>query len=177
MIILLTGVDPMSLLTINVALSFVVGMILHELGHWVAARICNVPVKQAGFGWGPRICGVTFLGVDCQLRLLPLGAFTRIDMPVLQRRSLSQQLMVLSGGIAINLFLAAVAWGTPFGFVNLMLAVGNLLPLYQLDGWKSGMVICRRFLGRNARVEWAFTIVGGLLVLALFAQAIFGLSA
>ena len=151
----------MSLLTIDIVLSFIIGMVLHELGHCVAARICGVPVKQAGFGWGPRVCGVTILGVDCQLRLLPLGAFTRLDMLALERRSLSQQLMVLSGGVSINLFLAAAAWGTPFGFVNLMLAVGNLLPLYQLDGWKSGMVICRRLLGRNSTVEWAFTIVGG----------------
>jgi regulator of sigma E protease len=164
----------MSLFTIDIVLSFVVGMVLHELGHWVAARICKVPVKQAGFGWGPRICGVTILGVDCQLRLLPLGAFTRIDMAALERRSLSQQLMVLSAGVSINLFLAAAAWGTPFGFVNLMLAVGNLLPLYQLDGWKSGMVICRRLIGRNSGVEWAFTIVGGLLVLGLFTKAILG---
>jgi regulator of sigma E protease len=164
----------MSLFTIDIVLSFVVGMVLHELGHWVAARICKVPVKQAGFGWGPRICGVTILGVDCQLRLLPLGAFTRIDMPAHERRSLSQQLLVLSAGVSINLFLAAAAWGTPFGFVNLMLAVGNLLPLYQLDGWKSGMVICRRLIGRNSGVEWAFTIVGGLLVLGLFTKAILG---
>lgn len=167
----------MSLLTLNIALSFVVGMILHELGHWAAARICSVPVKQAGFGWGPRMFGITLLGVDCQLRLLPLGAFTRLDMATLQSRPLRQQLFVLSGGVAINLCLAAIAWGTPFGVVNLLLAIGNLLPLYQLDGWKSGMVICRRLLGgRNSRVEWAFTILGAIFVLALFTKAIFGLA-
>lgn len=167
----------MSLLTLNIVLSFVIGMVLHEIGHWAAARLCQVPVKQAGFGWGPRLTGITLLGVDCQLRLLPFGAFTRLDMAALQRRPLSQQLCVLGGGVAINLFLAAIAWGTPFGVVNLLLAIGNLLPLYQLDGWKSGMVICRRLLGgRNSGVEWAFTILGAIFVLALFTKAIFGLT-
>jgi len=164
----------MFLFTLNVALSFLVAMVLHEMGHWAAARACKVPVMQAGLGWGPKIVSFRILGVECQLRLLPIGAFTRMDMEVLQRRPLTQQLLVLGAGIAINLFFSGVAWGTTFGFINLALAVGNLLPLYQLDGWKSGMVICRQiFGGRNPRVEWAFTILGGLLVTALVVQSLF----
>jgi len=164
----------MFLFTINVAVSFVVAMILHEIGHWGAARALNVRVLQAGVGWGPKIVGVTIWGVDCQLRALPLGAFTRIDMAGLQRRPLAQQLLVLGAGIGINLLLGLVAWGTTFGFINLALAVGNLLPLYQLDGWKGGMVICRQiFGGRNPHAEWTFTILGGLLVTALVVQALF----
>ena len=164
----------MFLFTINVAVSFVVAMILHEIGHWGAARALNVRVLQAGVGWGPKIVGVTIWGVDCQLRALPLGAFTRIDMAGLQRRPLAQQLLVLGAGIGINLLLGLVAWGTTFGFINLALAVGNLLPLYQLDGWKGGMVICRQiFGGRNPHAEWTFTILGGLLVTALVVQGLF----
>ncbi|HTG92118.1 MAG TPA: site-2 protease family protein [Pyrinomonadaceae bacterium] len=164
----------MFLFTISVAVSFVVAMILHEIGHWGAARALNVRVLQAGVGWGPKIVGVTIWGVDCQLRALPLGAFTRIDMAGLQRRPLAQQLLVLGAGIGINLLLGLVAWGTTFGFINLALAVGNLLPLYQLDGWKGGMVICRQiFGGRNPHAEWTFTILGGLLVTALVVQGLF----
>jgi membrane-associated protease RseP (regulator of RpoE activity) len=164
----------MFLFTLNVAFSFVVAMVLHEMGHWAAARACNIRVLQAGLGWGPKIAAVPILGVDCQLRALPLGAFTRMDMAVLQRRPLAQQLLVLSAGVGINLFLGILTWGTTFGFINLALAVGNLLPVYQLDGWKSGMVICRQiFGGRNPRAEWAFTILGGLFVTALVVQALF----
>jgi len=164
----------MFLFIINVAVSFIVAMALHEMGHWAAARACNIRVLQAGLGWGPKIAAVPIFGVDCQLRALPLGAFTRMDMAVLQRRPLAQQLLVLGAGIGINLVLSVVAWGTTFGFINLALAVGNLLPLYQLDGWKGGMVICRQiFGGRNPQAEWAFTILGGLLVAALVVQALF----
>lgn len=156
----------MILLTVNAILSFVIAMVVHEIGHWVAARACKVPVTEAGLGWGPTIAARRICGVDCQIRVLPLGAFTRMDMTTLQRRPLSQQLFVLGAGIGVNLILAVVAWGTEFGFVNLVLAVGNLLPLYQLDGWKGGMVICRRLLrGRNSHAEWAFTIVGALLAM------------
>jgi membrane-associated protease RseP (regulator of RpoE activity) len=164
----------MFLFTINVAVSFVVAMILHEIGHWAAARASNVRVLQAGLGWGPKIAAVPILGVDCQLRALPLGAFTRMDMAVLLRRPLAQQLLVLGAGIGTNLVVGLLTWGSTFGFINLALAVGNLLPVYQLDGWKGGMVICRQiFGGRNPQVEWTFTILGGLFVTALVVQALF----
>src|SRR5256885_10329858 len=46
------------LLVINAILSFFVSLVLHELGHYFAARVCAVPIKQAGFGWGPKLCAV-----------------------------------------------------------------------------------------------------------------------
>jgi hypothetical protein len=54
--------------------------------------------------------------------------------------------------------------------VNLLLAATNLLPLYQQDGWKCGMVMIRASLRRKSSlVEWAFTIAGSLVSLALIA--------
>lgn len=162
----------MNVLIINAVVSFFAALVLHELGHYFAARLCSVPIKQAGFGWGPKLYGVRVSNVDCQLHLLPVGAYVRMDMNALQRRSLAQQLFVLGAGIAVNLGLCAVAWGTLFGAFNLALAIGNLIPLYQLDGWKSGMVICRRMFGRpSPLVEWILTLGGGAIGLSVFVRA------
>ncbi len=164
----------MDISAINIALSFVVALVLHEIGHFLAARACQTPVTQAGLGWGPKLFSVRVHDVDYDLRLLPLGAYIRMDMAVLQRRPLVQQLFVLLAGIVVNLILAAIAWGTFFGTLNLALAIGNLLPVYQQDGWKSGMVIFRRLFGRPMPlVEWSFTISGGLMGLALLSLALF----
>jgi membrane-associated protease RseP (regulator of RpoE activity) len=161
---------------INIILSFAGALALHELGHFLAARACRVSVTQAGFGWGPKLFGFRVNGVDYQVRLLPLGAYIRMDMSGLQRRPLFQQLFVLLAGIAVNFILAAIAWGTFFGTLNLALAIGNLLPLYQQDGWKGGMLICRRVFGRSSQlVEWSFTISGGLMSLALLARGLFSI--
>ena len=163
----------MSFFAVNVIVSFIVALVLHELGHYFAARMCGVPIKQAGFGWGPKIFGVKVSTVDCQLRLLPVGAYVQMDMGALQRRPLLQQLFVLGAGIGVNLVLCVLTWGSLFGAFNLALALGNLIPVYQLDGWKSGMVICRKMFGRpSPLVEWILTIGGGAIGLSILARAI-----
>ncbi len=157
---------------INATVSFIISLVLHELGHYFAARMCAVPVKQAGLGWGPKLFGVRLNQVDCQLRLLPVGAYVQMDMRALQSRPLVQQLFVLGAGVGVNLVLCVLTWGSLFSVINLALAIGNLIPLYQLDGWKSGMVICRRIFGRPSPVvEWVFTISGGAVALVVMVRA------
>lgn len=166
----------MNFILVNAVISFVAALVLHEMGHYVAARLCAVPIKQAGFGWGPKLFGVRLSSVDCQLHLLPVGAYVRMDMVALQRRPLPQQLFVLGAGIGVNVVLAVVAWGTLFGALNLALAIGNLIPLYQLDGWKGGMVIVRSLFGRKSPlVEWVLTLGGGAIALAVFVRAFLNL--
>jgi membrane-associated protease RseP (regulator of RpoE activity) len=149
---------------------FVLAMLIHELGHLAAARMCGVGASELGIGWGPRLCGVRVGGVELKLHALPVGAYVRLDMEELQRRSLSRQVFVLLAGILVNLVAAELARGTWFGAMNFLLAATNILPLYQQDGWKCGMVVMRAALRRrSALVEWVFTIAGGGASLALFA--------
>jgi membrane-associated protease RseP (regulator of RpoE activity) len=159
---------------INIILSFAGALVFHETGHFFAARACQVPVTQAGFGWGRRLFGFRLNGVDYQLHLLPLGAYIRMDMSSLQRRPLFKQLFVLLAGVAVNFILAAITWGTFFGTLNLVMAVVNLFPLYQQDGWKTGMVLFRSVFRRpSPLVEWSFTLSAGLMGLSLITLAVF----
>ena len=162
--------------TLNFIISFAFALILHELGHLTAARLCGVPVTQVGLGWGPKIFQRKFEGRDYQLRLLPIGAFVRMDMRALQLLRLHEQLFILSAGIVVNLLLAFVAWGSLFGILNLGLAVGNCIPLYQQDGWKGAIVVSRRLLGKsNPLVEWTVTVFGGVLAAGVFVKALYGI--
>jgi membrane-associated protease RseP (regulator of RpoE activity) len=152
-------------------LCLVVALIIHELGHLVAARACSVPVSEFGLGWGRKIFGFERGGVEYKLHALPVGAYVRLNMEELQRRPLSQQAVVLLAGVIVNLLAAVMAGANRFAMMNLMLAATNLLPIYQQDGWKCGMVMLRAMLKRrNALVEWTFTISGGALS-ALFIVA------
>jgi membrane-associated protease RseP (regulator of RpoE activity) len=160
------------LVIISATLGFFASLVLHELGHYIAARRCAVPVRRAGLGWGPKLFGLRVGEVEWQAHLFPFGAYVQMDMKVLQSRSLAQQLFVLGAGIGVNLVLSVLTWGSLFGAINLALAIGNLIPLYQLDGWKSGMVICRRIFGRpSPLVEWVFTLFGGAIAAAVMVRA------
>jgi membrane-associated protease RseP (regulator of RpoE activity) len=146
-------------------------MFIHELGHLAAARVCGVPAPELGLGWGPRLFGLNTRGVEFKFHLLPIGAYVRLDMRALQARPLAQQVFVLLAGVLVNLAAAGATQGTWFSLMNLLLAASNLLPLYQQDGWKCGMVMLRALLERrSAVVEWTFTVAGGVVSLAAVAS-------
>jgi membrane-associated protease RseP (regulator of RpoE activity) len=149
---------------------FALAMLLHELGHLFVARVCRVPAQELGLGWGKQLWQFQRGGIRYRLHALPIGAYVRLDMSRLQARPLNEQVFVLLAGVIINLFFAALTAGTVFSLMNLLLATTNLLPFYQQDGWKCGMVILRKLLRRkSALVEWTFTLMGGALSLAVCA--------
>jgi membrane-associated protease RseP (regulator of RpoE activity) len=141
-----------------------VAMLVHEFGHVYAARQCNVSTSEISLGLGRKLFGLNFRGVLVSLRSIPLGSFVRLDGTSLNRRSLGDQICVHLGGIFFNLIAAGLFYGTLFGWINLLLAIGNLLPLYQHDGWKCAVVIIRALMRRTSQsAEWALTFSGGFL--------------
>jgi len=143
-------------------------MLLHELGHFAAARACGVRASEVSVGLGPRLFGAKLGGVAWNMRALPLGSFVRLSGEELRARPARQQLLIHSGGVAANALGLALAYGTPFGWMNLLLLVSNLLPLYQHDGWKCGLVLVRSLVRRESRpVEWVYTLSGGVASVVL----------
>ena len=143
-------------------------MMVHELGHLLAARSCRVPASELGLGIGPRITGFRLGGIGINLRAIPVASFVTLDGAVLKERSVQAQLLVHLGGIIFNILAGWLTYGTTFGWLNLLLAAGNLLPLYQHDGWKCGVVILRAFLQRKSEyVERVFTYSGGFVSLVI----------
>lgn len=48
---------------------------LHELGHFIFAKIFHVDVEAFSIGFGPRLLHKTFRGTDYRVSLLPLGGY------------------------------------------------------------------------------------------------------
>ena len=139
-------------------------MIVHELGHLAAARYCRVPASELGLGMGSKLVGFRVGGIRLTFRALPVGSFVMLDGTVLKERSVRAQLLVHLGGVIFNLVAGVLAYGTMFGWLNLLLAAGNILPLYQHDGWKCGVVIMRALMQRKSQpAERAFTFSGGFV--------------
>ena len=56
-----------------IALSVLV--VIHEIGHFIAARICGVTVETFSVGMGPILLHKTIKGVDYRLSLIPFGGY------------------------------------------------------------------------------------------------------
>lgn len=54
-------------------------VILHELGHFVVAKLCGVRVEAFSFGFGPRLFGFKYGDTDYKVCLLPLGGFVKMS--------------------------------------------------------------------------------------------------
>src|SRR5664280_727646 len=99
-------------------------VLLHELGHFIMARLARIRVLEFGLGFPPR---ARILGHDHEteytLNYLPIGGFVRLegeetdsdDPRAFTNSSLPKQLIVLAAGVAMNLLVAVflffvVAW-------------------------------------------------------------------
>lgn len=51
---------------------------VHELGHFLAARLFGVKVLQFSLGFGPRILGMRWRGTEYRVGILPLGGFVKM---------------------------------------------------------------------------------------------------
>ena len=64
------------------ALAFIVlvgvMVIVHELGHFIAAKLFRVRVEAFSFGFGPRLFGFKYGETDYKVCLLPLGGFVKM---------------------------------------------------------------------------------------------------
>src|ERR1700757_980105 len=63
---------------IAIVLLFASLVIIHELGHFIAARRNGVEVDEFGIGFPPKMYGRKIGKTEYTLNLLPLGGFVRM---------------------------------------------------------------------------------------------------
>jgi len=110
---------------LNSVLPFVgmlVGLIvIHELGHYITAKIFGVKVLEAGLGYPPRAAGFTWRGTVYSINWLPLGGFVRLlgeedpsDPQSLAAQPAWKRLIVLASGSGMNFVLPIVLFAIAF---------------------------------------------------------------
>ena len=70
----------MSLLSWVAAVAVLLGVLIlvHELGHFVFAKIFDVKVLRFSLGFGPRLIGFSHGDTEYRLSLVPLGGYVRL---------------------------------------------------------------------------------------------------
>ncbi len=152
--------------------AFGIGLVIfvHELGHFLAARLCGVRVEVFSLGFGPRLVGWRRGATLYQIALLPLGGFVRMageerlshasarpdELPA---KSVGQRFFIYSGGVLMNVVFALVVFpivlfiGVPFS----QPLVGRVAP--GGPAWRAGLQPGTRVLEVNGNPVVAFTYI------------------
>ena len=135
----------MSLLSTAVAGVVLLGVLIvvHEMGHFVFAKLFDVKVLRFSLGFGPRLFGLTFGETEYRLSALPFGGYVRllgedpgepippIDRPrALAAKPLWQRYTIVVAGPVFNLLLPLVIYFVHFAGQRTMLppTIGTVLP-------------------------------------------------
>lgn len=104
----------MDLIIFVVALSVLV--LVHEFGHFFAAKITGVKVEEFGLGLPPKIIGKFWKGTVWSLNWLPIGGFCKLygedtdgkGTQAFNNKNPAQKGLIVIGGVLMNLVLAIV---------------------------------------------------------------------
>ena len=90
-------------------------LVLHELGHYIAARLCRIPVEGFSIGFGPIIWHKRVAGTDWKIKLMPLGGANEVEEDALMALPAWKRICIFAVGPGVNLILAIVALSAVYG--------------------------------------------------------------
>lgn len=128
----------MALVVAIVGLNLLV--VIHELGHFVVARLCGMDVRRFSIGFGPPVLSIEHNDTVYQLAAFPVGGFVQVaglgtdrdddevgDAPPgsYLSRPLWQRALMVSAGPAANFAFAALVYMALFGSHNAVMFEGT----------------------------------------------------
>ena len=106
-------------------------VVIHELGHFIAAKKSGVLVEEFGIGLPPRIWGKKIGETIYSLNWLPIGGFVRLHGEVLEeapkypKRAFSQapgyrRIIIALAGIIMNFLLAIICFTIVYSVIGVV---------------------------------------------------------
>lgn len=134
----------LSLIYFLILLSILV--LVHEFGHFIAARTSGVRVEKFSFGFGPKIFSIVKGDTEYLISLIPLGGYVKMagDEPgeglthekwEFLSKKISERFKIIFAGPALNYLLAFFIFSVIFMFGNptLTTEIGGLLKGYPAE--------------------------------------------
>lgn len=109
-------------------LGFSVVIFVHELGHFVMAKLAGVRVDKFAIGFGKELLGYTYGETRYSFNILPLGGYVKMlgqedfeidkagewkvkqDPRAFTNKSVGSRMLIVSAGVVMNLIFAAIAF-------------------------------------------------------------------
>ncbi|MDY6820834.1 MAG: RIP metalloprotease RseP [Deferribacterota bacterium] len=122
---------------ISAILVFALLIFIHELGHFIVAKLNKVYVERFSIGFGPIIYSKNIGETEYAISLLPLGGYVKmygedptsevdekLSNKAFSKKPLISRILIVSAGPIANFFLAVVLF-----FIVFMIGVPKLLPI------------------------------------------------
>jgi regulator of sigma E protease len=118
-------------------LAFSLLIIIHELGHFMLAKLNGVKVHEFSLGMGPKLFGIKGKETEYLIKAFPIGGYVKMegeneesdDPRSFTNKTALQKLSIVSAGAIMNIILAFVLFaiiGASLG--NILPTVGELVP-------------------------------------------------
>ena len=159
----------MSFLTIfAVIFGFSLLIVVHEAGHYFAAKWTGVRVEKAALGLPPKVFSFFWRGTEYALNLLPFGGYVQLkgmvddlaqnttDLDTVsadsyQTKKVWQKLLILLGGVLMNAVTAFVIFALTIASQGTTIAPSDVSRVVVLDVVSGG--IADQFgIGRSAEL-------------------------
>jgi regulator of sigma E protease len=149
-----TWFDPIDTLMVVVGLGFII--FIHELGHFVAAKWCDVHVRTFSIGFGPAVpfCSYKWGETTYMIGIIPLGGYVQMvgegeagegeeegeeDPRSFKKKSVGQRMLIISAGVVMNVIFGMACFVAAYlhGVKEKPATVGSI----ESGGaaWRSGM--------------------------------------
>lgn len=122
-------------------IAFLLGFLIfiHELGHFLVAKLFKVKIKQFAIGFGPTIFKKQGKETSYELKAIPMGGFVNMlgeeepveDEGAYNKKSIPKRMCILVAGGAVNII---------FGLIVCLIIATNIL------GVKKGFLFTGEFL-------------------------------
>lgn len=161
----------LSTIGIFIAAIFIL-VLIHELGHFLAARLFGMRVDRFSIGFPPRVTGIQIGDTDYCISATPLGGYVKIagmidesmDDEFLDKdpqpwefrsKPVWQRMVVISAGVIFNMILAVIIYaGITFSYGDSVIPAKNVGGLFIPDtslAYQVGFRTGDRVIGVNGQ--------------------------
>jgi len=146
--------DPIDTLKVVIGLGLVI--FIHELGHFLAAKWCDVHVRTFSIGFGPAVpfCSYKWGETTYMIGIIPLGGYVAMvgegegaegdeegedDPRSFRKKSVGQRMIIISAGVVMNVLLGMGCFVAAYlhGVQEKPATIGTIES--GSAAWKSGM--------------------------------------
>lgn len=125
-------------------IAFLLGFLIfiHELGHFLVAKLFGVKIKQFAIGFGPTIWKKQGKETSYELKAIPMGGFVNMlgeeepveDERAYNKKSIPQKIAILLAGGTVNII---------FGLIICAIIASSIL------GFQKGILFTGEFIGET----------------------------